>query len=66
MQDDDSKWSSVSLTYKDDKGAENTILDQDYPYEFTIPIEKTRLEFMVKGKNHHGKISRSEWQVLGE
>lgn len=66
LQDDDSKWSSVSLTYKDDKGAENTILDQDYPYEFTIPLEKTKLEFMVKGKSHHGKVSRSEWQVLGE
>ncbi|ALJ06736.1 hypothetical protein APS56_04790 [Pseudalgibacter alginicilyticus] len=66
LQDDDSKWSSVSLTYKNDKGAEKTIIDQDYPYEFTIPLENTGLEFMISGNDLDGKVSKSSWQVLGE
>jgi len=66
LQDDDSVWSRVSLTYKDADGGEKTISDQDYPFEFTIPLDRSKLEFRVEGKSINGPVSKSEWEILGE
>ncbi len=50
LRDDDSKVSSFELTYTDSNGQQQTLSDNEFPYELTVelPAEQRQLEFSLK------------------
>jgi hypothetical protein len=66
LQADDSKFKTVSFTYVADSGREETIVDANFPYEFTLPLTRTAtaLKFRLAGTALDGTVSVSEWAAL--
>lgn len=62
LQDDDSKYKEVSLTYRiGNSGAETTVTDAAYPFEFTVPLpaDATSFRFRFSGKGVDGATNAS-------
>jgi hypothetical protein len=62
LQDDDSHFSSVTLFYEDNKGSVKSLIDKNYPFEFTVPIKvmKEGGSFWFSASNLQGKVETSE------
>lgn len=45
LKDNDNIFHSVSLTYRNKDGKEETVTDRFYPFEFTIPLDAAQTEF---------------------
>lgn len=65
LQKDDSELSEVTLTYRDGNGKEESVTDQYYPYEFTIPVNDYDFQFRLQGRFVDGRSDASEWVTLG-
>ena len=65
LGDDDNKFSSVTLTYKDERGHEVSLTDDNYPYEFTVEIED-KLSFYLSGVSPSGGKTKSKALTLGK
>ncbi len=61
LQADDAEFSAVTLRYEQN-GASNAVVDDAYPYEFTVPVDDTAAEFkfVLEGLSLDGKTARSE------
>jgi hypothetical protein len=68
LQDDDSIFSNVSLVYENAYGESVIVNNQNYPFEFTVPLkgEQTGLRFYLEGETLEGIKHKSEWMTLGE
>jgi hypothetical protein len=62
LQEDDSRFSNVTLFYADKDGKVTTIMDEHYPFEFTIPLKgmEEGISFWFSAKNQQGGIETSE------
>jgi hypothetical protein len=62
LQDDDSRFSSVTLFYEDEKGSIKSLIDENYPFEFTIPTKGMKKEgsLWFSATNLKGKVEKSE------
>ncbi|MCL6260839.1 hypothetical protein M3O96_17180 [Aquiflexum sp. TKW24L] len=62
LQEDDSDFSSVTLFYEDEKGNIESRIDENYPFEFTIPIKEMKegSSFWFSASNIQGKVEISE------
>ncbi len=62
LQEDDSRFSSVTLFYEDEKGKIESLIDENYPFEFTVPIweMKEQSSFWFSASNLKGKVEMSE------
>lgn len=61
LQADDAVFRAVTLHYEQN-GSWNTIVDDAYPYEFTVPVDGAAAEFkfFLEGLSVDGKTSQSE------
>lgn len=59
LEDDDTKWSRVSLHYNN-----TTVDDTVYPFEFTVPI-KEAVTFYLSLYDKEGRVQKSEKVTLG-
>jgi hypothetical protein len=61
LQADDAEFSAVTLRYEQN-GSWNTVVDDAYPYEFTVPVDGAAAEFkfVLEGLSVDGKTARSE------
>ena len=61
LQSDDAEFSAVTLHYEQ-SGAQNTVVDTAFPYEFTVPIDHTATEFTfhLEGVSVDGSTARSQ------
>lgn len=59
LEDDDTKWSKVSLHYNN-----TTVNDTAYPFEFTAPVEKA-VTFYLSLYDKAGRVQKSETITLG-
>ena len=61
LQADDDVYREVSLRYQD-AGEWETVVDKDYPFEYTIAIDKGagQLKFMLSGVDFSGRPQKSE------
>lgn len=66
LEDDDDVFKSVSLHYTDNRGKTIEVLDSQYPYEFTIDLEKgqKQFSFSLNGETTKGKIKKGRVQTL--
>ena len=62
LQEDDSRFSSVTLFYEDKNGSVKNQIDENYPFEFTIPIKEMKegSSFWFSASNLQGKEEISE------
>lgn len=62
LQEDDSRFSSVTLFYEDENGKIESLVDANYPFEFTIPFRKMKEggSFWFSASNLLGKVETSE------
>lgn len=62
LREDDSHFSSVTLFYADKDGKVTRLLDEHYPFEFTIPLNGMEggVSFWFSAKNQQGGIETSE------
>ncbi|MEX2566619.1 MAG: hypothetical protein WD431_11800 [Cyclobacteriaceae bacterium] len=62
LQEDDARFSSVTLFYEEEKGGTKSREVENYPFEFTIPIQGTKgdFSFWFSARDHEGKIEKSE------
>lgn len=60
---DDSQWQSFQLNYQFDNGESFQMADEDYPFEFTVPIPEDAQSVAVKviGINQNNKKDVSDW-----
>jgi len=68
LQDDDSVFSEVRMTYTIGNGKKETIKDAEYPFEFTVdlPAGKNGIQIQLEGMQKNGKIVKSTPVKLGE
>jgi hypothetical protein len=59
LEDDDTKWSKVSLHYNN-----TTVNDTAYPFEFTVPV-KEAVTFSLSLYDREGQLQKSEKVTLG-
>ncbi|SIO51576.1 hypothetical protein [Chitinophaga niabensis] len=59
LEDDDTKWSKVSLHYNN-----TTVDDTTYPFEFTVPV-KEAVTFYLSLYDKEGQVQKSEKVTLG-
>lgn len=62
LQDDDTHFRRVSMTYRIDGGAPKTLNDSSYPFEFTVTVsdEAERIDLELSGITVAGQSVRSE------
>lgn len=66
LENDDETFSKVILNYSVDGGSSLSLEDAAYPFEFTIPLEKSsQVSFFMEGKKIDGSYSRSGTIELG-
>ena len=65
LQADDAEFSAITLHYPE-AGAWKTIQDDEFPYEFTVPLDAaaTEFRFYFEGVSVDGKATRSKEGVL--
>ncbi|MEX2511592.1 MAG: hypothetical protein WD398_01690 [Cyclobacteriaceae bacterium] len=62
LQEDDARFSSLTLFYEEENGSIKSLSDENYPFEFTIPLQGTkgRFSFWFTALDPHGKLEKSE------
>lgn len=67
LQEDNSRFSSVTLFYEDEIGRIKCVIDENYPFEFTMPIREMKegSSFWFSALNLQGKVETSEKYNLG-
>jgi hypothetical protein len=62
LQEDDSHFSSVTLFYEDEEGNVISRLDENYPFEFTIPLKgrEGEVSFWFSAKDLKGDVETSD------
>jgi len=62
LQEDDARFSSVTLFYQGEGGNVNRLLDEHYPFEFTLPLKgiDEGISFWFSAINTEGKEETSE------
>jgi hypothetical protein len=62
LQEDDSRFSSVTLFYQGGDGIVNHLIDEDYPFEFTLPLKRAEdgVSFWFSAVNTEGREETSE------
>lgn len=68
LEDDDTKYKAASLRFTDEKGNTKVMQDHAYPFEFTIPLNKTQTRVVVSLllKRTDGKMEESGNVTLGK
>lgn len=68
LRDNDDLWDQVTLRYKKTDGEMLEIQDSNFPFEFTIPLDKNSdvFDFQVMLKDKRGKMTSSEWHKLSK
>jgi hypothetical protein len=66
LEDDDTKYKKVSLTYQNAAGKSVVIQDTVYPFEFTIPVDENKITFGLSVTDHHGAEKKTENITLGQ
>ena len=61
LQDDDSRFRNVSMTYSIDGGRPQALTDASYPFEFTAPVpaEARQIVIELSGITTDGQLVRS-------
>lgn len=66
LGDDDKVFKEVKLNYAVDNGPKQVLKDTQYPFEFTVPLEKaSKISFDLEGTKIDGEQLKSENVVLG-
>lgn len=67
LQEDDTKWKKARLIYKI-KGNKEKIIDKnEYPFEFTVPVDLDKaVRFHLELTDKSGKLTRSKETELGK
>jgi hypothetical protein len=67
LRDDDSKVAQATLRYRDAAGAEKTLTDREFPYEFTVelPRDATGFRFSLQTRDAAGRVESSNELRLG-
>ncbi len=67
LQEDDTKWKKARLVYKINGSKENSIDKNEYPFEFTVPVDKDKaVRFYLELTDINGKLTRSKETELGK
>jgi hypothetical protein len=68
LRDDDTKYTSITLDYKDASGTSKRVQKYHYPFEFTLDINNHEdgLEFHLSGITPEGDLVLSEEVLLGK
>lgn len=68
LQDDDSRFRQVTLTYRIGKQPAGTIVDTSYPFEFTVPLTSDDEQIIVQmtGISPDGTVTQSEFIKLAK
>jgi hypothetical protein len=66
LEDDDNKYSRVSLSYAGKDGKEQQLVDTAYPFEFTVPVgENAPVSFQLSLVDVNGQVHKSNKIELG-
>ncbi|MCF3110581.1 hypothetical protein LL912_17475 [Niabella sp. CC-SYL272] len=66
LEDDDNKWSNVTLQYRVGKSKKISIIKKEYPFEFTVAADLQRpIAFSLTLKGADGKTVRTKEYELG-
>jgi hypothetical protein len=67
LQDTDATFKNVTLNYLNAEGREVSITKNNYPFEFTIPLERTQngLSFSLFGIKTNGQKLKSKQHIVG-
>jgi hypothetical protein len=66
LEDDDNKYSQVTLTYAGNDGKEKQIIDTAYPLEFTVPVPNDApITFQLSLVEVTGQVRKSNKEILG-
>lgn len=66
LQEDDTKWKKARIIYKIKGKAEKVIDKNEYPFEFTVPVDKDKpIRFYLELTDKKGKLIRSKAAELG-
>lgn len=65
LQDDDAKFSEVTLSYMA-AGKRESITDASFPFEFTVPLTRdaTEFQFQISGRGTDGRATESDVVTL--
>jgi len=67
LQEDDTKWKKARLVYKIDGSKEKIIDKNEYPFEFTVPVDQDKaVRFHLELTDINGKLMRSKETELGK
>ncbi|CAH0306112.1 MULTISPECIES: hypothetical protein [unclassified Pedobacter] len=67
LQEDDTKWKKARLVYKINGSKEKIIDKNEYPFEFTVPVDKDKaVSFYLELTDVNGKLMRSKETELGK
>lgn len=67
LQEDDTKWKKARLVYKINGSREKSIDKNEYPFEFTVPVDQDKaVRFHLELTDINGKLMRSKEKELGK
>lgn len=67
LEDDDNKWKQVRLIYTDAEGKKNVLTKNEYPFEFTVPVQlKQSVRFSLQLTGVNGSIVSGKEVELGK
>jgi len=67
LQEDDTKWKKATIHYTIDGKTEKQLDKNEYPFEFTIPVEKGKpVSFYLELTDVNGKLVKSQKTELGK
>lgn len=67
LQEDDTKWKKARLVYKINGSKEKIIDKNEYPFEFTVPVDQDKaVRFHLELMDINGKLTRSKEKELGK
>jgi len=67
LQEDDTKWKKARLVYKINGSKEKIIDKNEYPFEFTVPVDQDKtVRFHLELTDVNGKLMRSKETELGK
>jgi len=67
LQEDDTKWKKARLVYKIDGNKEKIIDKNEYPFEFTVPVDQDKaVRFHLELTDINGKLTKSKETELGK
>jgi len=67
LEDDDNKWTTAKLVYTDAKGKKQSVVKDEYPFEFTVPADLRRaISFSLELTGTDGKTVTSSTIELGK